>query len=317
MSHIRINEIDREYTPPPTKIIGVGDSGCMVVDRLVKEGFNADDCVMVDSTLEYWSESRCSIKIALADSKPHRGLDYSNNPVWCHEAAIASADIIKGHLDGSALNVIVAGMGGGIGTIAGPVIAGISKAMGAVMIAVISKPFLFEGKRRLDKALAGIEEMKKAADMTVLIPYDRLKEMLSPGTTIKGVFEIASKTLKSCVKEVHGLVTRKSGAIDGDFESKKPFLQNAGLSYIGFGSGNNMKEAMEKAMSCPLLGDVNLHRAGTIFVIINAVSNTILADIHKALDLLVVAIHNDETSIAFDVTFGDEVGVFLIAAASH
>lgn len=307
--------MDKECSPPPTKIIGVGGTGCTVVYGLIEGGFNPDDCVMVSGCLQSWRESRYPTKIDLAESLPTRGLDGANDPVWCHEATIASADIIKGHLDGSALNFIVAGIGGGIGTFAGPIIAGISREMGAVTIAVISKPFLFEGKHRLRKALTGIEEMKKAADMTVLIPYDRLQEMLPPGTKIEGAFEIASKTLKSCVKEVHGLVTRQTGAIDGDFESKKPFLQNAGLSYIGLGSGNNVKEAMEKAISCPLLGDVNLHRAGTIFVIINAVSNTILADIQEALNLLIVTIHNDETSIAFDVTFGEEVGVLLIAAA--
>jgi cell division protein FtsZ len=311
------SEVDIECLPPLIKIIGVGGSGCMVVDRLVEEGFNADDCVMAGSTLlECWGESRCSIKIALAESVPTKGLDGANDPVWCCEATIASSDIIQGHLDGSVLNFIVASMGGGIGTFAGPIIAGISKAMGAVTIAVISKPFLFEGEHRLRKALTGIEEMKNAADMTVLIPYDCLQEMLSPGAKIIDAFDTASETLKRCVKDLHGLVTRQTGAIDGDFESKKPFLQNAGLSYIGFGSGNNVKEAMGKAISCPMLGDVDLHRAGTIFVNINAVSNTILADIHEALDLLTGTLHNDETAIIFNVTFGDEVGVLLIAASS-
>ncbi|MBC8457336.1 MAG: hypothetical protein H8D67_04995, partial [Deltaproteobacteria bacterium] len=271
--------MDKEYCPPPTKIISVGYSGCMVVDRLVEEGFNVADCVLSGCGLQSWRESRYPTRIDFLERFSTRGFD-CNNPVWCCEATMASSDIIKGHLDGSALNFIVAGMGGGIGTFAGPIIAGISKAMGAVTIAVISKPFLFEGKRRLNKALTGIEEMKNAADMTVLIPYDRLQEMLPPGMKTIDTFNAASKTLKKCVKDLHGLVTRQTGAIDGEFDSKKPFLQNAGLSYIGFGSGSNVKQSMEKAISCPLLGDVNLHRAGTIFAIINAVSNTILADIH-------------------------------------
>jgi cell division protein FtsZ len=301
----------------PLRIIGVGNTGCTVVHELLEGGLSPDDCVMVGCCLQSWRESRCSRKIDLVERVSIRGFDCANDPVWCHESVIASADIIKGHLLGSALNLIVAGMGGGIGTIAAPIIADISTELSALTIAVISKPFPFEGNRRLNKALAGIDEMSRTADMTILIPYNRLQHMLPPGTTLNGAFKIASKTIKNCIKDLHYWAIHPSGAIDGDFETKKPFLQKAGpgLSYVGFGTGKNLKEAMEKAISCPLLGEGTLPTAGMILVIINAVSETSLAEINEALDLLTSTIYNDDTSIAFDVMLGDDIGVFLLAAA--
>jgi cell division protein FtsZ len=300
----------------PLKIISVGNAGCTVVEKLLEGGLSPDDCVMIGCCLQSSRESRCPRKIDLVERVSVKGFDCANDPVWCHEAAIASADIIKEHLLGSALNLIVAGMGGGIGTIAAPVIADISTELRALTIAVISKPFPFEGNRRLNKALAGIDKMSRTADMTILILYDRLQHMLPSGTTVRGALKIASRTLKNCIKDLHYWAIHPSGGIDGGFETKKVFLQKAGpgLSYIGFGVGKNLKEAMETAISCPLLGENTLPIAGKILVIINAVSETSLAEINESLDLLTGAIRNDETSIAFDVVLGDDIGVFLLAA---
>lgn len=186
----------------PCRIIGVGNAGGTVVDRLIEEGFQPDECIKVGSGFQCQREGKCTAKIDLAPYFPRKGLDLGNDPGRCREAVIAGAGIIRKHLDGSKLNLIVAGMGGGIGTGAAPVIAGISREIGTLTIAVVSIPFPFEGASRLNKALTGIENMKSSADMTVLISFDRLQHMLPPKISIPDALEIAAKTLKNCVKEL-------------------------------------------------------------------------------------------------------------------
>lgn len=203
----------------PCRIIGVGNAGDTVVDRLIEEGFQPDECIKIGCGFQCQREGKCAAKIDLAPYFPRKGLDLGNYPGMCREAAIAGAGIIKRHLDGSMLNLIVAGVGGGMGTGATPVIAGISKEIGALTITIVSIPFSFEGRSRLNKAHTGIENMKSSADMIVLIPLDRLQHMLPPRTSIRDAFEIAANTLKNCVKELHYWLIHPSGEIDGEFES--------------------------------------------------------------------------------------------------
>jgi len=294
----------------PFKIIGVGDLGCTVVDSLCAEGFYPDHCLMIG--LEPWRESRCPVIINLYKHNPPRGLHFGHDPAWCLEAINNAKKKICRTLEGSSLNVIVAGIGGVMEISVCPFIADISRELVALTIAVISSPFSFEGNSRMKMARMGLEKMQSRADMTIQIPYERLEKTLRSELTIVAVFQYASKLLGKAVKDVCRFMLTKQDYFGGDFETKKIFLQKAGIAYMGFGEGDIIMEAMVNSISSPLLGEDTLQKAGLVFANIHGRSNVTFEEVSETLTILQNKVSKD-TSLGYELFINEEIGVSLIA----
>ena len=236
------------------KVIGIGGGGNNVVNRMVRAGMQGVEFIAVNTDRQCLNASQATQKLAIGE-KLTGGKGAGANPEVGRESAKESKEQIAALLDGTDMLFVTAGMGGGTGTGAAPVVAEIAKEKGILTVGVVTKPFNFEGRRRMEQALKGIEELRQKVDSLVIIPNDRLQYATDEKITFANAFAIADDVLRQAVQSISDLITT-TGLINLDFADVTAVMKDAGLAHMGVGRAagkNKAEEATRIAINSPLL----------------------------------------------------------------
>lgn len=253
------------------KVIGIGGGGGNAVEHMLRENIEGVHFVAVNTDAQALRNSAAETTIQIG-ANITKGLGAGANPDVGREAALENRDDIRQMLTGSDMVFIAAGMGGGTGTGAAPIIAEVAKELGILTVAVVTKPFNFEGKKRMSYALQGIDELSKHVDSLITIPNDKLLKVLGRGVSLLDAFKAANNVLLGAVQGIAELITRP-GLINVDFADVRTVMREMGTAMMGTGSSrgdDRAEEAAEKAISSPLLEDIDLAGAKGILVNITA-----------------------------------------------
>ena len=253
------------------KVVGVGGGGGNAVEHMVKESVEGVEFIAINTDAQALRNASSNQTVQIGTNIT-KGLGAGANPEIGREAALEDVDGIRSMLDGSDMVFIAAGMGGGTGTGAAPVVAEIAKDLGILTVAVVTKPFSFEGKKRINYAEQGINELAKHVDSLITIPNDKLLKVLGRGVSLLDAFKAANNVLLGAVQGIAELITRP-GLINVDFADVRTVMREMGTAMMGTGSAcgeGRAQEAAEKAISSPLLEDVDLFDASGILVNITA-----------------------------------------------
>lgn len=299
------------------KVIGIGGAGGNAINNMVDSNLLGVEFIAANTDAQALDISKAPTKIQIG-SKLTEGLGAGANPGIGRDAALENADIIKKSLEGSHMVFLTAGFGGGTGTGATPVIADICKELGALTVAVISKPFSFEGKKRAMQAEEGIETLKDVADTVITIPNDRLRGIAPKNAKMIEMFKKADEILHHSVKGITDLIM-VPGLVNLDFADVRTTMSKAGMALMGIGiaSGENRAtEAAERAISHPLLEDFSISGAKGVLMNITCTSEMTLDEMTEASDRIYEEV-GDEAEIiwgqAIDENLGDEMRVTVIA----
>ena len=253
------------------KVIGVGGGGGNAVEHMVREGIEGVHFIAINTDAQALRNSGAETTVQIG-SNITKGLGAGANPEIGREAALENRDEIRQMLEGCDMVFISAGMGGGTGTGAAPIVAEVAKELGILTVAVVTKPFNFEGKKRMSYALQGIEELSKHVDSLITIPNDKLLKVLGKGVSLLEAFKAANDVLLGAVQGIAELITRP-GLINVDFADVRTVMREMGTAMMGTGHArgdDRAEDAAEKAISSPLLEDVDLAGARGILVNITA-----------------------------------------------
>ena len=298
------------------KVIGVGGGGGNAVNRMVESGVQGVEFISVNTDMQALNFSQAGTKIQIGE-KLTKGQGAGANPEIGRKAAEESKEQIAAALAGTNMAFITAGMGGGTGTGAAPVVAQIAREMGILTVGVVTRPFAFEGKKRLEQALAGIDELNKNVDSLVIIPNERLKYVSEQKITFKNAFEIADGVLRQAVANISELIT-VPGFINLDFADVTSVMKDAGYAHIGTGRAagkDKAAEAARMAISSPLL-ETSIDMAHGVIVSVIGSDDIGLDEVETAATMVQQAAHPDAHIIfgAFiDDTMDDEIRVVVIA----
>ena len=298
------------------KVIGVGGGGGNAVNRMVENGVQGVEFVSINTDMQALNYSQATTKIQIGE-KLTKGQGAGANPEIGRKAAEESKDQIAAALANTNMVFITAGMGGGTGTGAAPVVAQIARELGILTVGVVTRPFAFEGKKRLEQALSGIEELNKNVDSLVIIPNERLKYVSEQKITFKNAFEIADGVLRQAVKNISELIT-VPGFINLDFADVTSVMKDAGFAHIGTGSAagkDKAAEAAREAISSPLL-ETSIDMAHGVIVSVIGSDDIGLDEVETAATMVQQAAHPDAHIIfgAFiDENMDDEIRVVVIA----
>ena len=298
------------------KVIGVGGGGGNAVNRMVESGVQGVEFISVNTDMQALNFSQASTKIQIGE-KLTKGQGAGANPEIGRKAAEESKEQIAAALAGTNMVFITAGMGGGTGTGAAPVVAQIAREMGILTVGVVTRPFAFEGRKRLEQALAGIDELNKNVDSLVIIPNERLKYVSEQKITFKNAFEIADGVLRQAVANISELIT-VPGFINLDFADVTSVMKDAGYAHIGTGRAagkDKAAEAARMAISSPLL-ETSIDMAHGVIVSVIGSDDIGLDEVETAATMVQQAAHPDAHIIfgAFiDENMDDEIRVVVIA----
>ena len=298
------------------KVIGVGGGGCNAVNRMISTNIRGVEFVAINTDSQVIESSCASRKLVIGD-KITRGLGAGANPDIGKRSAEESIEAVRNILDGADMVFITAGMGGGTGTGAAPVIAKAAKEMGILTVGIVTKPFGFEGKKRMSQAEAGINELSKRVDSLIVIPNERLKQVEDTHITLANAFEIADDVLRRGVQSISELIN-VPGFVNLDFADVTTIMKNAGYAHMGVGAAKGPDKAQLAAMSAissPLL-ETNISGATGVLIAITASDNIELDEVEIASALVSDEAHPDATIIwgaAFSPDLKDEIRVTIIA----
>ncbi len=298
------------------KVIGVGGGGGNAVNRMVESGVQGVEFISINTDMQALNYSQAGTKIQIGE-KLTKGQGAGANPEIGRKAAEESKDQIAAALANTHMVFITAGMGGGTGTGAAPVVAQIAREMGILTVGVVTRPFAFEGKKRLEQALGGIDELNKNVDSLVIIPNERLKYVSEQKITFKNAFEIADGVLRQAVANISELIT-VPGFINLDFADVTSVMKDAGYAHIGTGRAagkDKAAEAARMAISSPLL-ETSIDMAHGVIVSVIGSDDIGLDEVETAATMVQQAAHPDAHIIfgAFiDDTMDDEIRVVVIA----
>ena len=298
------------------RVIGVGGAGSNVVNRMVNAGIKGIDFVAVNTDKQALNISSATSKIQIGEKLTH-GQGAGSNPEVGRKSAEESRNQLSKALEDTDMVFITAGMGGGTGTGAAPVVAEIAKEMDILTVAVVTKPFGFEGKQRMRCAEAGIAELESKVDSLVIIPNDRLKFATDQKITFVNAFEIADDVLKQAVQSISDLI-RDTGFINLDFADVTAVMKDAGMAHMGVGRAagkSKAEEAARMAISSPLL-ETSIEGARGILINITGSPDIGLEEVDQAASLVQQAVHPDALTIfgaTFDESMDDELRVTVIA----
>lgn len=298
------------------KVIGVGGGGSNAVNRMILAGLRGVDFISVNTDAQALYLSNSEIKLQIGE-KLTKGLGAGANPDIGTKAAEESKDEIKETLKGADMVFVTAGMGGGTGTGAAPIIAEIAKELGALTVGVVTKPFAFEGRHRASAAEKGIQALKEKVDTLIVIPNDRLLQVVEKRTPMLEAFRIADDVLRQGVQGISDLIA-VPGLINLDFADVKTIMreQGAALMGIGVGTGDNRAvDATKQAIASPLL-ETSINGARGVLLNITGSSNLGMFEVNEAAEIVVEAA-DPEANIIFgaviDDSMQDEVRVTVIA----
>lgn len=299
------------------KVIGVGGGGSNAVNRMVEAGIHGVEFIAMNTDIQVLDTSNADKKISLGVNMT-KGLGAGGDPEVGKASAEETKNDIRKALEGADMVFITAGMGGGTGTGAAPVIADLAREIGAVTVAIITKPFGFEGARRSRMADSGVTSLIGRVDTLISIPNDRLLDVAEKKTTLIDAFRMADDVLRQGVQGISDIITIP-GQINVDFADVKAVMQNAGpaLMGIGYGAGDNgLMQAASQAVASPLL-EQRIDGARGLLVNVTSGENLTLAEVNEAMRYISSMADEDEANIFFgtviDPTMGDEVRITVLA----
>ena len=298
------------------KVIGVGGGGNNVVNRMVRSGTKGVEFVAVNTDKQALNVSSATSKIQIGEKLTH-GQGAGSDPEVGRKSAEESRNQIAKALEDTDMVFITAGMGGGTGTGGAPIVAEIAKEMDILTVAVVTKPFGFEGRRRMQQAESGIAELKDKVDSLVVIPNERLKHATDQKITFANAFEIADDVLRQAVQSISDLI-RDTGFINLDFADVTAIMKNAGMAHMGVGRAagkGKAEEAARMAISSPLL-ETSIEGAKGVLINVTGSMDIGLEEVEQAASLVQQAVHPDALTIfgaTFDETMDDEIRVTVIA----
>lgn len=300
------------------KVVGVGGAGSNAVGRMMQAGLNGVEFYAINTDRQALNHSPIPNKL-LIGQKLTNGLGAGANPVVGRDAAVEDTERIIEMLEAADMVFVAAGMGGGTGTGAAPVVASLAKQLGALTVAVVTKPFHFEGGKRRASAEKGLQELAATVDTLIQIPNERLTTLLPKGTTLLEAFRMADDVLRQAVQGISDIMMTP-GMINRDFSDIRAIMQGMGHAIMGTAtaSGENAAvEAARKAIQCPLLEEDELRGAKAILINITAPGFLTLHEVHQACTLIREVAANDEVMVNFGVVLDDrlkdEVKVTVIA----
>ncbi len=315
--NLRVDFSDELRRGARIKVIGVGGGGGNAVNRMIDAQLEGVEFAVANTDLQALSVSKAPVKIQLG-SKLTKGLGAGANPEIGRRAAIEDTEKIIDVLDGADMVFITAGLGGGTGTGGAPIVAGLARELEALTVAVVTKPFAFEGKRRMMQAEQGLAELSDAVDTVICIPNERLMQYVDKCTSFFEAFRIADDILRQGVQGISDIITI-TGIINRDFADIKTIMQGMGYAVMGTATATGESrsiEATNRAMSSPLLEDASINGAQGILLNITGSSKLTLHEVHAASSIVQQAAA-DNANIIFgavhDELMGDSIKVTVIA----
>ena len=306
-----------EELPAKIKVIGVGGGGGNAVNRMIQAGIGGVEFLVANTDQQAMKQSLAPVKIQLG-GKLTKGLGAGANPEVGRQSALEDTDRIIEAMSGADMIFITTGMGGGTGTGAAPIIASLAAELGALTVAVVTKPFAFEGKRRRVQAEQGIRALRDSVDTLITIPNERLLNFVDRATSLPEAFKIADDILRQAVQGISDLIT-VPGEINLDFADVKTIMHGMGMALMGTGVStgeHRAVEAAQRAISSPLLEEASIEGAKGVLINITGGSDLTLFEVHEAASIIQEAA-DEEANIIFgtviDPRMKDEVKVTVIA----
>ena len=316
-SGIRMS-FSEELQPAKIKVIGVGGGGCNAVNRMIRAKVEGIEFIAANTDLQALKLCQAPVKLQLG-AKLTKGLGAGANPEVGRNAALEDTEKIIEALEGADMIFITTGLGGGTGSGAAPVVASLASELGALSVAVVTKPFAFEGKRRMLQAEQALQELIGAVDTVIVIPNERLMETVERGTSFFDAFRIADDILRQAVQGISDIIT-VPGIINRDFADVKAIMSGQGYAVMGtaVGSGSNRAvDAANRAIASPLLEDNSIQGAQGILINISGSSSLTLHEVHEASSVIQKAAH-ENANIIFgavqDDQMKDTIKITVIAA---
>jgi len=298
------------------KVIGVGGGGNNAVNRMIESGVKGVDFIVANTDLQVLNTSKAPIKIQIGEDLTG-GRGAGSKPEIGREAALESKEQIEEALKGADMIFVTCGMGGGTGTGAAPIVADIAQQLGALTVGIVTKPFSFEGKKRMDQALVGLEELKKHVDTLIVIPNDRLREIIDKTTPLVESFKEVDNVLRRGVQSISDLIA-VAGLINLDFADVKSVMEKRGNALIGIGMGvgeNRAQEAARQAVSSPLL-ETSITGATDAIINVTGGNNLTLFEVEEAVEIIRTSANTDINTIfgaVINENLNDEIIVTVIA----
>jgi cell division protein FtsZ len=309
-----------EEDAPMTKIrvFGVGGGGSNAVARMLSEGLSGVDFCVLNTDVQALQASPVPSQLAIGSKITH-GLGAGSDPETGKQAALEDTEKIIDLLEGADMVFVTAGLGGGTGTGAAPVVASLAKELGALTVAVVTKPFAFEGPKRRKQAEQGLAELASVVDTVISIPNDQLLDLVPKGTSFMEAFKVADDVLRQAVQGISDIITTP-GLINRDFSDVRSIMQGMGYAMMGTASArgeNAATVAAEKAINCSLMEAGGVRGARGVLINITGSSRLGLHEVNEACSLIREACANDDVQINFGVVvneaMGEEVKITVIA----
>ncbi len=309
--------VERNTLTARIKVIGIGGGGGNAVNTMIGAHLTGVDFIAANTDAQSLKTSHAPVKIQLGGMVT-KGLGAGANPEIGRRAALEDQEKIKEYLEGSDMIFLTAGMGGGTGTGGAPVIARVAREVGALTVGVVTKPFIFEGKKRMRQAEEGIEELKQSVDTLIVIPNQRLLSIAAKGTTMLEAFHKADDVLLQAVRGISDLIITP-GLINLDFADVRTVMAEMGLALMGAASAtgeNRAIEAAQKAVSSPLLEDISIQGARGVLINITGGADLCLHEVNEAATMIQEEADDDANIIfgaVIDENMADEIRITVIA----
>jgi cell division protein FtsZ len=320
-SKLPITLDESDLMPAKIKVIGMGGGGGNAVNRMIDARMRGIEFIGANTDLQALRKCKAQIKLQLGPSLT-RGLGAGGDPEIGRKAALEDTDRILELLEGADMVFLTAGLGGGTGTGAAPILASLAAEIGALTVAVVTKPFGFEGRRRMEQADRGVEELRAAVDTLITIPNERLLNFVERGTPLGEAFRIADDVLRQAVQGISDLIT-VPGEVNVDFADVKSIMTGMGMALMGTGIAKGETRAMEaaqRAISSPLLEDTSIEGAKGVLINITGGRDLTLHEVAESAQVIAESVDPDAhiiSGMVIDESMEEEMKVTVIATGFH
>jgi len=314
---VSMSMLDCDVVPAKIKVIGVGGGGGNAVNRMIASNLRGIEFIAGNTDLQALAKCKAQLKLQLG-REITRGLGAGADPEVGRKAALEDTERILEMLDGADMIFLTAGMGGGTGTGALPILASLASEIGALTVAVVTKPFAFEGRRRMQIAERGIEELRDSVDTLITIPNERLLSFVERGTPLAEAFRIADDVLRQAVQGISDLIT-VPGEVNVDFADVRAIMSGMGMALMGTGIAkgeNRALEASQRAISSPLLEETSIEGAKGVLINVSGGRDLTLHEVAEAARIIQGAVDPDAniiTGMVIDESLDEEMKVTVIA----
>jgi len=317
VSSLKIDFAEEAANGAVIKVIGVGGSGGNAINHMIEAGIEGVQFIAANTDLQALKMSKAPIKIQLG-AKLTKGLGAGANPEVGRQAALEDTEKILEIVEGADMVFVTAGLGGGTGTGAAPIIASLAVEVGALTVAVVTKPFHFEGRRRMEVAEQGLRELRECVDTLITIPNERLLSVADRNFTLLEAFKLADDVLRQAVQGISDLITTP-GLINLDFADVKTIMSGMGRALMGTGHGtgeNKALDAAKRAISSPLLEETSIQGARGVLINVTGGPDITLHEVNQSITLIREAAHEDANILfgaVIDENMRNEIKITVIA----